>query len=385
MLYYINIRKNCLTANSLNEDIMIKILHVLTDSNIGGAGTYVATCLEFCNKGMLEQTLVLPKNSLAKNLMQNSGAKIIEADIAPDKSLDFKSIAVIRKIIRSGDYDIVHAHGCASARIAARGLCKSVFTKHTLSSAGFGMKGLANKLLYRAMGGYAIAVSDAAFQNLVQLGFNKNKIFTVKNGVGDIGVPNADLHAKSKISFGIDPSKFVVGCVARFSPEKDYETFLFTAKKVCDNCDKIAFLLCGDGKTLDDMKSLAKKLGIYNKCVFAGSVYDPERAYRAMDLYFIASKHESFGLSLVESWSAGLPSVTSNTDGFSEISTNGETSLMFNVGDSTAFANAIIDLYNNPEKAKALADSGRKCFLQNYSADAFAYGITKVYRKIKNS
>ncbi len=362
---------------------MIKVLHVLTDSNIGGAGTYVATCLEFCNSRLVEQTVVLPKNSSAKNLMKN--ANIIEADITPDKSLDYNSISVIRKIIKKGKYDIVHAHGSASARIAARGLCKSVFTKHTLSNSGTGFRGIIDKMLYRFMGGFAIAVSDAAYQNLIELGFNKNKIFTVKNGVGDIGIPSADLHAKSKISFGIDPSKFVVGCVARFSPEKDYETFLFTAKKVCDYCDKIVFLLCGDGKTLDDMKSLAKKLGIDDKCIFAGVVYDPERAYRAMDLYFIASKHESFGLSLVESWSAGLPAVTSNTDGFSEITKNGETSLTFDVGDSNAFANAIIDLYNNPEKAKALANRARECFLQNYSAEAFAHGLVNVYKKIKNS
>ncbi len=362
---------------------MIKVLHVLTDTNIGGAGTYVATCLEFCNIDGIEQTVVLPKNSSAKNLMHN--ANIIEADIAPDKSLDISSVSVIRKIIKKGKYDIVHAHGSASARIAARGICKSVFTKHTLSYAGSGVRGFVDKFLYRAMGGYAIAVSDAAFQNLVDLGFNKNKIFTVKNGVGDVGIPNADLREKSKISFGIDPSKYVVGCVARFSPEKDYETFLFTAKKVCDSCDEIVFLLCGDGITLNKMKSLAKKLGIYNKCIFAGMVYDPERAYRAMDLYFIASKHESFGLSLVESWSAGLPAVTSNTEGFSEIAKNGETSLMFDIGDSNAFANAIIDLYNNPEKAKALAEGGRKCFLQNYSAEAFAHGLVKVYKKIKNS
>ena len=80
---------------------MIKVLHVLTDTNIGGAGTYVATCLEFCNKDGIEQTLVLPKNSAAKNLMQN--ANIIEADITPDKSLDIASVSVIRKIIKNGN------------------------------------------------------------------------------------------------------------------------------------------------------------------------------------------------------------------------------------------------------------------------------------------
>lgn len=362
---------------------MIKVLHVLSDSNIGGAGTYVATCLDYCDRRIVRQSVLLPKNSAAAKLMENSGVEIIEADIAPDRSLDLKSVPVIRRYIKKGGYNIVHAHGCASARIAARGIAASVFTKHTLSSASYGIKGAVNKLLYRGLGGYAVAVSDAARQNLVELGFDPKRIYTVKNGVGDIGIPNADLHNKCKISFGIDTSKYVVGCIARFSPEKDYETFLFSAKKIADKCDRIAFLLCGDGPTLDDMRSLAKKLGIYNKCVFAGNVFDPERAYRAMDLYCICSRHESFGLSLVESWSAGLPSVASTADGFAEIAKKDVTTVMCNIGDSNAFSAAVLDLYNDRKKAESLAKEGRELFLENYSAEAFARGIVDVYRKIK--
>lgn len=364
---------------------MIKVLHVMSDSNIGGAGTYVATCLEYCDKDKVEQTVLLPNNSTAARIMKKSGAKIIFANIAPDKSLDFASIPVIRDIIKRGGYDIVHAHGSAAARIAATGICKTVFTKHTLSYAGTGLKGIVNKILYRSIGGYAIAVSEAAHQNLIDLGFNRKKIYLVKNGAGKIGKANNDVKAKAKASFGIDTTKFVVGCVARFSAEKDYETLLFSAKKVCEKCDKIAFLLCGDGPLLNDMKSLAKKLGIYNKCVFAGVVYDPERAYHAMDTYVICSKHESFGLSLVESWSAGVSAVVSTADGFKEIAKDGDTVLMCQVGDSKAFANAILDLYSNEDKRNALIENSEQEFLQNYSADAFAKNIVKVYQKIKKS
>jgi len=361
---------------------MIKVLHVLTDSNIGGAGTYVATCLEYCDKSRVRQTVLLPRGSAAVGLMKDSGAEIIEADIAPDKSLDLKSISVIRSYIKKGRYDIVHAHGSASARIATRGLAVSVFTKHTLSYAGGGIKGMVNKIIYRGLGGYAIAVSQAAFDNLVSLGFDKRRIYIVKNGVGDIGIPSTDLHNKCKISFGIGTSSFVVGCVARFSPEKDYETFLFSAKKIAGKCEKAVFLLCGDGALLSDMRSLAKKLGIDNKCYFAGNVFDPERAYRAMDAYLICSKHESFGLSLVESWSAGLPSVTSTADGFAEIAVKDETTVMCQVGDSDAFAKAITDIYNNKEYAKKLGKAGRERFLDNYSATAFASALTDVYKKL---
>ncbi len=361
---------------------MIKVLHVLTDSNIGGAGTYVATCLEYCDRTRVRQTVLVPRGSAAIGLMKDSGAEIIEADITPDKSLDLKSVSVIRKYIRKGRYDIVHAHGSASARIAARGLSLSVFTKHTLSYAGGGLKGVFNKIMYRGLGGYAIAVSQAAHDNLVDLGFDKRRIYTVKNGVGDIGVPSTDLRNKCKISFGISTSKYVVGCVARFSPEKDYETFLFSAKKIADKCENAVFLLCGDGALLSAMRSLAKKLGIDKKCYFAGNVFDPERAYRAMDVYLICSKHESFGLSLVESWSAGLPSVTSTADGFAEIAIKDETTVMCNVGDSEAFAKAVTDIYNDKEYAKKLGEAGREQFLDNYSAPAFASALTEVYKKL---
>ncbi len=361
---------------------MIKVLHVLSDSNIGGAGTYVATCLEYCDKTKVEQTVLLPANSNAARIMKKSGAKIIFADFTPDKSFDVKAIPIMRKIIEQGKYDIVHTHGCASARIAAAGVSKTVFTKHTLSNAGYGIKGLINKIAYRAIGGYAIAVSHAAYLNLCELGFNHKKIYTVKNGVGNIGIANQDKRAKAKASFGIDTTKTVVGCVARFSAEKDYETLLFAAKKVCEANDKIAFLLCGDGPLLNDMKSLAKKLGIYSKCVFAGTVFDPERAYHAMDIYCITSKYESFGLSVVESWSAGVPTIVSNADGFKEIA-NSYCSVICPVGNINEFSSAVLQLVNDKEKAKLLSDNAYQKFLQDYSAEAFAKNIVNVYKQIK--
>jgi len=51
---------------------MIKVLHVLTDSNIGGAGTYVATCLEYCDKSRVRQTVLLPRGSAAVGLMKEA-------------------------------------------------------------------------------------------------------------------------------------------------------------------------------------------------------------------------------------------------------------------------------------------------------------------------
>lgn len=361
---------------------MLKVLHVLTDTNIGGAGKYIATYLKYCDTQRVSPAVLVPRGSDAINVFPKDHCNIIEADIAPDKSLDMPSIPIIKNIIKKENFDLVHAHGSASARLAAKGVCKCVFTKHTLSGPSFGIKSLFSKLIYRLPGGFAIAVSDIAADNLVKLGFDRKKIFTVLNGVEDIGVPTAQKRVESKKSFGIDSSKFVVGCVARFHPVKDYPTLLNSAKLICEKCDKIAFLFVGDGPELNNMKTLAKNLGIYSKCVFAGRLYDTERAYHAMDLYSITSKHESFGLSLAEAWSAGLPSVISDADGFKEISTDGVTSIICKSGDCRAVADAVLRVYYDTELASALSQNGLLRYRDNYSGEIFANNIENVYYKI---
>lgn len=361
---------------------MIKVLHILSDSNIGGAGTYIANLIKNYDREKFELSVLLPRGSAVTRLLDGLQVKITQADITPDKSLDIKAIPILRRHIKESGCDIMHAHGSASARLACKGVCPSVFTKHTLSVGGAGLRGAFDRMMYRMTGGYAIAVSAAARDNLISLGFNKKKIYTVLNGVSDMEIPSLEQRSAAKKSFGIDSGKFVVGCVARFSPEKDHETLLYAAKTACERYDKLAFLFCGDGATLNDMKTLAKRLNIYSKCVFAGTVYDAVRAYHAMDMYCITSKHESFGQSLVEAWSAGLPSVTTDAKGFSEISKNGISSLICNTGDAAAVAGAICEIYEDREKAALLAKNGRALYEEKYGGKTFAQGIERVYESV---
>lgn len=386
MLYVcsINTKKSYRITGSSIEVKILKILHILSDSNIGGAGTYVANIIKNYDRNKFIMSVLIPNGSAAAKLFEGLDVRVIEADIAADKSFDIRSVAKLRKYIKESGCDIIHTHGSASARLASKGICKSVFTKHTLSVSGNGIKGLIDRLLYRVAGGYAIAVSQAARDNLISLGFNRKKIYTVLNGVTDMLPADQQIKAESKKSFGIDSSKYVIGCVARFSPEKDYPTFLHAAKTASEKCDKLAFLLCGDGSTRNEMKSLAKSLGIYPKCVFAGNVYDIQRAYHAMDLYCITSIHESFGQSLVEAWSAQLPAVTTDAKGFVEISQNGVTSVICKRSNPEEISDAIIDLYENHDKARLLAQNGRKLYEEKYDSITFTRGIEKVYENILN-
>lgn len=361
---------------------MIRVLHVLTDTNIGGAGTYVANYIKNHDPALVDPTVLLPKGSAVVGLLAGANCRMIEASIAPDRSLDMKSIGVLRRWIRAGGYDIVHAHGSASARLAAKGLCPCVFTKHTLSKEKAGLKGLVEKWIYRMIGGSAIAVSKAAEENLLALGFRKNHIYTVLNGAEDMGVATPEQQAACKEQFGLSPSDYVVGCIARFAPEKDYPTWMRAAAKVAEACPNARFLLCGDGETLEEIKSLSAELNIQERCLFAGRVMDCRPAYHAMDLYCITSLEESYGLTLVEAWSAGLPTVTTDAAGFCEISENEETSLICRRGDAKSIAAAILRLYHHREEARTLGNNGNTRYYQQYSAKQFARNVEAVYQEL---
>lgn len=361
------------------KNSLIKVLHILTDSNIGGAGMYVASYIRNYDVSKIDLTVAVPKNSRALTLFDKNKCNLLELDIAPDKSLDFGSIPLLREVIKKGCFDIVHAHGSVSARLAAKGVCKCVFTKHTLTE----NTGALSRLLYKIPGGYAIAVSDAAYNNLLALGFNKSRIFTVYNGADKVGIPTLEQKAECKTKFGIKPEQFVIGCVARFHEIKNHKTLLCAAKKVLEQNKTAAFLMVGDGAELDNIKDCAKKLGIFENCVFTGAMSDASKAYKAMDAYCICSKQESFGLSLVEAWSAGLPAVVSSAEGFMELAKDGETALICNSDDGDAFADSLLKLINDKDLALSLGKNGYEQYISKYSSQIFADNITKVYFEMK--
>ena len=74
---------------------MIKVMHIISDTNIGGAGKDVITYCNNYNKKRFEIVVAVPKGSMLKEEIQKANVRVIELDGLKDKSLDslfFKSI-----------------------------------------------------------------------------------------------------------------------------------------------------------------------------------------------------------------------------------------------------------------------------------------------------
>ena len=110
--------------------------------------------------------------------------------------------------------------------------------------------------------------------------------------------------------------KYVIGHVGRFHYAKNHEYLLrvmaeLIKKSTEDERDYVLVML-GEGSGMEDMKELAKELGIEKKVNFLGNHSDIYRYYQAMDYFVYPSRYEGLPGTVVEAQTAGLKCIISD-------------------------------------------------------------------------
>ena len=100
----------------------------------------------------------------------------------------------------------------------------------------------------------------------------------------------------------------------------------------------------------------------------------------ALDVFVLPSRHEPFGIVILEAWSAGLPVIASNIGGLSKLVTHEQDGLHFPSGDAAAMTNALTRLANDPGMRHALASSGQAKIARDYTWRAVSDQLEEVYQ-----
>lgn len=183
--------------------------------------------------------------------------------------------------------------------------------------------------------------------------------------------------------FGVDINKFTpkkennsqvptVGIVKYMEPIYDIPLLLNGFAKAYGKLEiKPRLHIYGGGTLLEEMKELAKSLGIENSVQFFGTIpnYDVPKAIQGMDVFVNCSKQESFGVALVEAMACGVPVIATDTEGFREVVVNNETGIVLQDRDPNTMAEAIITLLTNEGLRMAYGSAGRRRVVENYDWD----------------
>ncbi|MGH1540993.1 MAG: glycosyltransferase [Arenicella sp.] len=100
------------------------------------------------------------------------------------------------------------------------------------------------------------------------------------------------------------------------------------------------------------------------------------------DALLVTSLYEGMPLSIIEAMSAGLPIVSTNICGLSELVRHEKNGLLVDSFSATDIAAAIIRIFDNKELALNMGNASRELYLQHHTIGAMASNIKTVYEKL---
>lgn len=368
---------------------MIKVLHVISDENIGGAGILLTTLLETMDRNRVESAVALPAKSLLRRRVESLGIKVIPLRYSCDR-VSVRSVEEIKKTAECLDVDIIHANAAICARIAGR-LCRRivVHTRHCC----FSTPQIYRISLIRRMSGWIngrlsdriIATADAAAKNLYAMGVKESSIEVIVNGSKPIRqVSEVELQAVRE-KWNVDRDSFCVGICARLEEYKGQDVFLRAIKLISDqkNASNIDFFIVGDGSMRETLERMAIEMGIASRVRFTGFVADMAPIYRLLDLNVNCSRGtETSCLALSEGMSASLPFLATDFGGNVAMLGKSEAGFLFPIDDAETLASLILRIATDQMLFLRMRNAARARYETKYTATRMSEHLVAVYEDL---
>ena len=369
---------------------MIKVLNILTDSNIGGAGRCLVNYLKYCDKANFDIKIVLPRDSLLIPEVRAVGYDVIEAEGIAERSLSPEGIRTLYRIIREEKPDIVHTHGSFSGRIAARFAgTKVIYTRHSAFPVPEKLKRgpghWANGLLNSFFADSIIAVSPATAENLTDSGVPAKKITVMMNGVDPLKRSSDEICQAMRAKLSIPEGVFTAGILARLEAYKGHKTLLQAAKILKDEGRDFRILIGGSGPCMEEILADIQNLDLKDRVLFLGFVTNVSDVLSILHVQLNCScGTEASSIALIEGMSLGLATVASDYGGNPWQVDDGETGLLFPTNDAGALAERIRRLMDDPSLLARLQDGAARAYRDRFTGAIFARNIESVYTKTLN-
>jgi glycosyltransferase involved in cell wall biosynthesis len=363
---------------------MLKVIHVITDTKIGGAGWWLLNFLRNYDRQQLELKVVVPKDSMLKEEIESLGVHVIELPGIGDKSLDLASIQSFYAVFKREKPSIVHTHASLSARVAARGagVASIVHTKHCLDRPKTGWKKTVAAAINNGLSSSMTAVSEAVAQNLLDNGAPRHKVKLIYGGVDELKQLQETEIQRLRSSYGIAGEDILFGMVARLAAVKGHRYLIEAAELVAKERGDIKFILAGAGPLEEELKKLVADKGLEEKVIFTGFIKDVASIYNIIDVNMITSNSEALCLALIEGMSLGRPMIGTDVGGVPELIKPGKTGLLVPLGQPKALAEAILALAQDKELREAMGRQARQLMLEKFSASKMAEEIGRLYEEL---
>jgi glycosyltransferase involved in cell wall biosynthesis len=333
--------------------------------------------------------------------LQNRGSLRAEADqlgigeiteYALNSFYDLNFVKQLRRLvhfIRENQIDVVHTHcfytnifGMTGAFLA--GVRARVTSKGETDGFRTPMQKRAERASFRLS--HRVIANCLVVQNqLIREGVNPAKIIQHYNGLDleRLKVRAGLRREEALAGFGLPSDRRYLSIVANLrNPVKDHPMFLRAAARVRAAVPKAGFAIAGEGELMEGLRELAGQLGIRDDVFFIGRCDNVADLLFASEIGVLSSKAEGFANAILEYMAAGLPVVASHVGGAREAISEDETGYVVASGDDKKMAARIIELLNDPQRARVMGERGRSFVAERFSCDRHLQNTLELYDEL---
>ena len=355
----------------------IKILHLESAMGFGGQQIRILNKIEALREKNYWIALgAFPKSEIFKKACQIK----LRVYPLPLKKKDLKGIFAVLNLLKKENIHILHTHTSWDSWVG--GIVKIIYPKFALirtrhTSTPIGRTPL-SWLVYNVFPDYIITTGEAIKSQLINHNkFDSKKIVSIPTGV-DLAVFDP-----KKVKSGLlSPNSFNIGMISIFLKGKGHTYFISSAKEILKEIPRAEFYIVGNGnkKAQERIEKQIQDLNLQNKVHLLGFREDIPQILASLDV-LVHPSYASEGLPqvILQALAMGKPVITTNIGSICEVIKHKKTGLIIPLKDPQAIAEAVLELYKNPELRKKLSERGQKLVRQKYSFNKMIDKIEKIY------
>ena len=345
----------------------MKILQVITQSELGGAQTVV---VQLANNLSKEHAVVLVAGqgdgkmwSMVNDQVIRENCPHLQRSISLKN--DFLAAIELRRLYKKYKPDVIHLHSSKAGTLGriVFPTKKTVYTVHGFDSVRLAFrKFLPIERFLQHFCKAVVGVSKYDEKNLVAEGI-KNNVSTVYNG---ISIPDCSQISAIDV---FNQDKKVVLAIARVFPPKKTDLFVEVARLL----PQYNFVWIGNQREVTEFGELP------SNCHFLGNIPNAGAFCSKADLLMLPSNYEGLPMVILEAMSFGKPVVASNVGGISEIVRN-EVNGYALENNAQLFAEKIQSILEDEELYSRFCKNSLDIFQNELTVEKMVQGYLDVYK-----
>jgi glycosyltransferase involved in cell wall biosynthesis len=369
----------------------MKILHVISSLNIGGAETMLIRLI----RGMpqhIHVVITLKTVGSLGNLLQVSGSKVHCINLTATTA--WKAFPRMWYIIRQESPDIVQTwmyhsdlFGSLVSRLAGIKTIVWNVRNTEIPQGGLSITGLIIRLCAVTSSWLPKAIICCAHAGLevhAARGYKQRKMFVIPNGYDtNKWQPPGVCRNDVRRDYGLPNDALIVGIVGRYDSLKGYDVFIEAAGLISKSVRNAIFLMIGRHVDSDnaELRNLIDSRGGDANFRLMGERSDVSQLMSTLDVFCLSSKAEGFPNVVAEAMLMQVPCVVTNVGDAARIV--GSTGRVVPPGDSSALAEAIISFFRiGEEQRRVTGVSARQRIVDCYDIEVVSKKYDNLYNKI---